>query len=74
VHENNIKIYSRENSEKHINGPQRDLSNTNGKWKLKWLNISDNVWLSKEDEIQGGNWVPINTPGIDHCAAVLLPL
>jgi hypothetical protein len=51
-----------------------DLTNAPGKWRIKWLNIAESEWLNQEDVIQGGNWAEINTPGLTHCLAVILPL
>jgi hypothetical protein len=50
-----------------------NLSDAEGTWILKWLNISDSKWLDQEEELEGGDWVQITSPGIEHCVAVLLP-
>jgi hypothetical protein len=50
-----------------------DLTSAEGKWRLRWLNIAESVWLDQESVLQGGNKVQIVTPGIGHCAALILP-
>jgi hypothetical protein len=51
-----------------------DLTSAEGKWQLKWLNIAESVWLDQESVLEGGNKVQIITPGIGHCAALILPI
>ncbi len=50
-----------------------DLSNAGGKWQLQWLDISENRWLDEKKTFQGGVWISVETPGISHCVAVVLP-
>jgi len=50
-----------------------DLSDSEVKWQLKWLNISESNWLKQKQILQGGRKVQIKTPGVGHWAALILP-
>ena len=46
---------------------------TDGKWTIRWLNISQNQWLENVEIVDGGKWILLQTPGINHSVALVLP-
>ncbi len=47
-----------------------DLSDSEGEWTLRWLNIFESEWGSEEN-VQGGGPVKITAPGKGHWAALI---
>jgi hypothetical protein len=51
-----------------------DLTNAMGSWRVKWVNVSTGTGLDQEQEVQGGEKVPIKKPDEGHWAVVILPV
>ncbi len=50
-----------------------NLSDVDGNWQVKWLNISNSEWLNQNEVLKGGDWVNLKSPETGHCVAVILP-
>lgn len=50
-----------------------DLKGVKGKWKIEWVNISENSWSDNSEKIKRRKSIQIQKPDNGHWACIILP-